>query len=56
VRPERPGRLDVVVLTDLQRLSWLAAGDSLGALFAGVFEQGGGTRASCRPWPRSARR
>ncbi|HTE07022.1 MAG TPA: BatA domain-containing protein, partial [Planctomycetota bacterium] len=43
VRPERPGRLDVLVLTDLQRLTWLGAGQALGGLFAGVFEQGGGT-------------
>jgi len=43
VRPARPGRLDIVILTDLQRVTWLAAGDALGALFADVFEQGGGT-------------
>jgi hypothetical protein len=43
VRPARPGRLDVVLYTDMQRLSWAAAGNSLGALFAAVFEAGGGS-------------
>ncbi|HEX5009993.1 MAG TPA: BatA domain-containing protein [Planctomycetota bacterium] len=43
VRPARPGRLDVVVLSDLQRLSWADVGPSLGATFAKAFEQGGGT-------------
>jgi hypothetical protein len=43
VRPARPGRLDVVLYTDMQRLSWAAAGASLGPLFAAVFEQGGGS-------------
>jgi hypothetical protein len=43
VRPARPGRLDVVLYTDMQRLSWAAAGDSLGPLFAAAFENGGGS-------------
>ncbi len=43
VRPARPGRLDVVVLTDLQRVSWAEVGPSLGAAFVRAFEQGGGS-------------
>ncbi|MHC5212045.1 MAG: BatA domain-containing protein [Planctomycetota bacterium] len=43
VRPARPGRLDVVLYTDMQRLSWAASGASLGSLFAEVFEDGGGS-------------
>ncbi len=43
VRPARPGRLDVVILSDLQRLSWADVGSALGASFARTFEQGGGT-------------
>jgi Aerotolerance regulator N-terminal len=43
VRPARPGRLDVVVLSDLQRVSWADVGSSLGAAFVRTFEQGGGS-------------
>src|SRR6185369_11797481 len=39
----RPARLDVVVISDLQRLSWADVGASLGATFAKAFEQGGGS-------------
>jgi len=43
VRPARPGRLDVVILSDLQRLSWADVGSALGAAFAATFAEGGGT-------------
>jgi len=43
VRPVRPGRLDVVIVSDLQALSWASAGGGLGALFADSLEDGGGT-------------
>ena len=43
VRPQRPGRLDVLVFSDLQRLSWTDAGGAVGPLLASAFEQGGGS-------------
>ena len=43
VRPLRPGRLDVLLFSDLQRLSWTDAGGAVGPLLAAAFEQGGGT-------------
>jgi hypothetical protein len=43
VRPARPGRLDVVIVSDLQALSWGQAGESLRALLARVFDEGGGS-------------
>jgi hypothetical protein len=43
VRPVRPGRLEIVIVSDLQALSWSTAGGGLGALFAATLEEGGGT-------------
>jgi len=43
VRPVRPGRLDVLLFSDLQRLSWTDAGGAVGPLLASAFEQGGGS-------------
>lgn len=43
VRAVRPGRLDVLLFSDLQRLSWADAGGALGPLLASTFEQGGGS-------------
>ncbi|HZM00141.1 MAG TPA: hypothetical protein VFD43_07820, partial [Planctomycetota bacterium] len=43
VRPVRPGRLDVLVFSDLQRLTWAEAGGAVGPLLAAAFEQGGGS-------------
>ena len=42
VRAARPGRLDVEVFSDLQRVSWGSIGPSLGAMFATILERGGG--------------
>jgi hypothetical protein len=42
VRAARPGRLDVEVFSDLQRVSWGTIGPSLGAMFATILERGGG--------------
>ncbi len=43
VRPARPGWLEVVVFTDLQRLTWADAGPPLSDLLGAVFADGGGT-------------
>lgn len=43
VRPARPGRLDVTIVSDLQASSWAEAGPALREAFGRVFDQGGGS-------------
>ncbi|MGQ0551742.1 MAG: BatA domain-containing protein [Planctomycetota bacterium] len=43
VRAARPGRLDILILSDLQRLSWTMAPGALGSLFGETFATGGGS-------------
>ncbi len=43
VRPARPGRLEVVLYSDLTALSWRESGEGLTALFGAAFADGGGS-------------
>lgn len=57
VRPMRSGRLEVVIISDLQALSWASAGGGLGMLFGETLEQGGGTLrliGTSGEWPSTA--
>jgi len=44
IRPVRPGRLDIIVISDLQRLSWATAAPSFAAVLRRVLEGGGSVR------------